>query len=80
LQKEGVDMPAKTLRQLLDEHWGKCFGALCGLIIGLAVLFFGFLRTVFLLFCIALGIYLGHYFDRFEDLKNPFRRLWPDDK
>lgn len=71
-------MTAKTMRQFLAEHWGKATGGGLGLIIGLAIVIFGFWRSLVLFLCIGLGIFLGRQFDRHEGLLKLLQRIWPD--
>ncbi len=63
---------------LISKHWGKIIGGLLGLIIGIIFLNFGFLKTIFLLFIVTVGIYLGgRQLDGNSDLKSFFDDLWP---
>jgi len=71
-------MTQQTMRQFVAHHWGKIIGGLIGLKIGLAVILFGFWRTVFIMLCVALGIYIGRLFDRSEGLRSMLNRFWPD--
>lgn len=71
-------MTKQVLRQFLAEHWGKVIGGLLGLVVGLAIILFGFWRTLFIFFCIALGTYAGKLFDRNERLQGLLNRFWPD--
>ncbi len=53
----------EIIRELLETHRGKVLGAIFGLIIGLLIIVFGFWKTVFIIFCILIGYFLGKRFD-----------------
>jgi len=76
--KEGVIVSAKAWRQILAQHWGKVLGGLLGLIVGLAILLFGFWKSLLLFACIAIGVYVGRLFDHHEGLQNLLQRIWPE--
>ncbi|MBS3887153.1 MAG: DUF2273 domain-containing protein [Dethiobacter sp.] len=71
-------MSAKTMRQLLAEHWGKVLGGLTGLAVGLSIITFGLWRSLLLFMCIALGVFLGKLYDRHDGLQKILQRIWPD--
>ena len=59
----------------LAEHKGKCLGVLIGLIAGILFLFFGFLKTLFIIFCMAVGFFIGKILDDragFENFKHRY--------
>jgi len=44
---------------IIGSHWKKIAGGLVGLIFALLVLNYGFWSSLFILFCIALGLFIG---------------------
>ena len=59
------------------NHRGKFIGTMIGLFIGLSVLVFGFFKTLFVLFCAAIGFYIGGKVDNQEDLIRFLEKLIP---
>ena len=62
----------EELKQLIGSFFGEhCkgkVGLLSGLAVGVAVLVFGFWKTVFVLLCGCIGLYVGTRMEREEDL------------
>lgn len=56
------------LLELLVRHRGKIIGAVVGVILGWMVLSFGLWRTVFVLACVAIGVYVGACIDSGENV------------
>ena len=55
-------MKENILRFLQDEwenHRGRTAGLLLGVLFGVSVLLFGFWRTLFVILCAGLGMYIG---------------------
>jgi uncharacterized membrane protein len=51
-----------------QEHRGKTVGAVAGIILGTAILCFGFWRTFFVLCCGLVGLYVGAQMDQGENV------------
>ncbi|WP_432646605.1 DUF2273 domain-containing protein [Mitsuokella sp.] len=55
----------------LKEHWqenrGACVGLSAGVILAAAILLFGFWRTLFVVLCGGIGLYVGRKADREDD-------------
>ena len=51
------------------NHRGKVTGAILGWCFGVLVLIIGFWNTMFLVFCLFIGAFLGTKFDSEEDFK-----------
>ncbi|MDQ0203405.1 DUF2273 domain-containing protein [Pectinatus haikarae] len=58
----------KCIKFLWDNHRGKSLGIFLGLIISLSILIFGFFKTLFVLFFIGIGLFIGNKIDRNDDL------------
>lgn len=66
---------------ILTDLWhnfrGRMICSLFGAFTGFMVLWLGFLQTLFLLFCIGFGFFLGNKIDKNEDLVEWLDRLLP---
>ena len=58
--------------ELLFRHRGKIIGAIVGVVLSWMVLGFGVWRTLFVIVCMAVGIYAGARID--EDKNTVWRR------
>lgn len=57
---EGVStLDEHSILKFIKENPGKILGGLCGLLVAVVVVVFGFWRGLFILFCVSAGIYLG---------------------
>lgn len=64
----------------MEPHRGKIFGVLFGIVLGLAILLFGFWPTFFVIFCGLVGLFIGVRIDhgiRLRDVEDFFRELFP---
>lgn len=70
------------MRELIGDLWQnhrcKMVGLLLGLVIGMAILLFGFWNTVFVLLCGLLGLFIGIKLDKGEDFLAHMDRFFPD--
>lgn len=70
----------------MDNNRKKIFspgsiGALLGLALGLSLVIFGFLKTLFLIILTIIGYYLGtRYFRNYEALRNLIDKILPPGK
>ncbi len=62
--------------RVLNEHWGKVLGGVVGLIIALLLVIFGFWRGLFIIICVLAGVYVGSRYEKSEEVRDFFRRLW----
>jgi uncharacterized membrane protein len=68
-------MPELNWWILMSKHWGKFLGGLGGLLFALLVIQFKW-ASIFIMACIAIGIYLGWRLDISGGLKNMLDRLF----
>lgn len=47
----------------ISRNWGKLFGALLGLIVGIIIIRFGFWKAIFLVLCLGFGYFVGSRLD-----------------
>ena len=77
---EVMAMKEKFLQEVLylwTEHRGKFLDTVLGVLFGLCVLVFGFWRTLFVLLCGSIGLFIGSRLDRGDFLEELRDRL-PD--
>jgi len=65
------------VRKILTLYRGRIVGTILGLGFALVYIHYGFLRTVFILLCAAVGYYIGMRVDGDEDLRALIERLLP---
>ena len=74
----------RLIEWLWEKHRGAFMGALCGAFLGIVVFFFGIFATLFVLFCVGVGIWLGRrvdsgdsdWLERLRDWKMADYRRW----
>lgn len=68
-------MDNHLLREWILMHRGKILGTLAGLIISLSVIFWGILKTLFIVICVVLGYLAGKQLDDQVDIRSMLLRL-----
>jgi len=53
----------KMIVYLMTEHRGKVIGVLLGLLASILFISYGFWRTIFIIFCIFIGYFIGKKID-----------------
>lgn len=53
----------KMFQDILDQHRGKLVGIVVGLAVAVLILAFGFWRSLFVIFCIVVGYFIGKRID-----------------
>lgn len=64
----------------LKRHKGKFVGLVVGIILGAAILLFGFWQTFFVLLCGFVGLFVGVRFDhdlQLRDVREFFKEMFP---
>ncbi|MCL2817471.1 MAG: DUF2273 domain-containing protein [Clostridiales bacterium] len=64
------------LANLWDNHRGKIIGVLVALFFGIIVLSFGFWKTLFLLACILVGLFIGYHIDAKINIKETLGKFF----
>ena len=55
----------KDVLDMISRHKGEVIGGILGLLFALFILLFGFFKTLFIILCIAIGIFVGgRYFEK----------------
>ncbi|MCL2678348.1 MAG: DUF2273 domain-containing protein [Clostridiales bacterium] len=65
--------------KIWDKHRGKIVGVLVALLFGIIVLSFGFLRALFLLICVLIGLFIGSHIDSKGSIKKTVQKLFGND-
>lgn len=52
-------MDSTLIKDILLNNWGKILGAVCGLLLGLLFIWYGFWKTLLILLCLTGGVFLG---------------------
>lgn len=74
---EQVGLDARGILFLLLEHRGKVIGSLFGFIVGLVVIFFGWLKAISFVLCVAVGYFLGTRFDSGKGVLEFLQKVLP---
>ncbi len=62
-----LDELKQCMEAFFTEHFKGKIGLIIGMLIGIAVLVFGFWKTVFVLICGCAGLYIGTKMEKEED-------------
>ncbi|MFA6848913.1 MAG: DUF2273 domain-containing protein [Selenomonadaceae bacterium] len=63
--------------EVWQEHRGKFLGTMLGIVLGIVVLLFGFWKTIFILFCGLIGLFVGMKIDSSEDFWQKLQSFLP---
>jgi uncharacterized membrane protein len=69
-------MLEKIILYVITEHRGKTIGILLGLSASILFINYGFWRTIFIVFCIAVGYLIGKKIDENTDLEVWMKNLF----
>jgi len=69
-------MLEKIILYVITEHRGKTIGILLGLVASILFISYGFWRTIFIVFCIAVGYLIGKKLDENADLEVWMKNLF----
>lgn len=70
-------MDSRLLAELWQHHSGKIVGMSIGLLMGVFIIFIGFFKTIFIMFCMMAGYVVGKRIDEKEDLADILEKLLP---
>lgn len=69
------------IKFLLEDAWqnhrGKLVGTVLGIVIGASIMIFGFFKTVFILVCGLVGLFVGKRVDDKDDFRDIIERIIP---
>ncbi len=60
----------------IESNKGKAIGGIVGFIVAILVLTIGFFKTLFIIICIGLGIYIGSVNNKAEKIQRLIERLF----
>lgn len=76
--KGGAIMWEKIFIFILEEHRGKTIGIILGLLASILFISYGFWRTLFIIFCIALGYFIGKRLDENKNFDQWLKQMFKD--
>lgn len=68
----------KIFQDLIDQHRGKFIGITVGLVVAVLILAFGFWRSLFVIFCIVVGYFIGKRIDDNKSFDSIIRKFMGD--
>jgi uncharacterized membrane protein len=68
----------KVLVYIVQEHRGKAIGVFLGLIAGILFITYGFLRSIFIIFCIVLGYFIGKRIDENKSFDSWLKQMFKE--
>ncbi|MCX7695087.1 MAG: DUF2273 domain-containing protein [Caloramator sp.] len=72
-------MNKESIIKFLIDNKGKFIGAAIGLLFSILVLLIGFFKTVFIVFCVLLGYYIGNKIDNKENILETIEKIIPNE-
>lgn len=69
-------MLEKILVYIIQEHRGKAIGILMGLAASILFISFGFWRSIFIIFCIVLGYFIGKRIDENKSFDSWIKQMF----
>lgn len=70
-------MNSELLAKIWQYHSGKIIGLVTGFLVGIFILVFGFLHTIFVMICMVAGYLVGKRIDEKEDIMDILSKLLP---
>lgn len=71
-------MLEKILVYIIQEHRGKAIGILMGLTASILFISFGFWRSIFIIFCIVLGYFIGKRVDENKSFDSWIKQMFKE--
>lgn len=71
-------MLEKILVYIIQEHRGKAIGILMGLVASILFISFGFWRSIFIIFCIVLGYFIGKRVDENKSFDSWIKQMFKE--
>ena len=68
----------KFFQEILEQHRGKLAGVLVGLVGAVLILTFGFWRSLFVIFCIVVGYFIGKRIDDNQSFNSLIKKFMGD--
>ncbi|MEN6389324.1 MAG: DUF2273 domain-containing protein [Syntrophomonas sp.] len=68
----------KLFQDILDQHRGKFIGIIVGLLGAILILTFGFWRSLFVIFCIVVGYFIGKRIDDNKSFNSLIKKFMGD--
>lgn len=68
----------RLLTLIVEEHRGKAIGILLGLIASILFVSYGFWKTIFIIFCLFAGYFVGKKIDENKSLESWIQKIFKD--
>jgi uncharacterized membrane protein len=68
----------KLFQDILEQHRGKLIGVVVGLVGAVLILTFGFWRSLFVIFCIVVGYFIGKRIDDNQSFDSLIKKFMGD--
>ncbi|QGT98962.1 hypothetical protein SYNTR_0369 [Candidatus Syntrophocurvum alkaliphilum] len=68
----------KILLSMFQEHRGKVVGVLLGLVASILFITYGFLKAIFIIFCIVLGYLIGKRLDENKGFEQWLHKMFKE--
>ncbi|MBZ4662405.1 MAG: hypothetical protein JG776_87 [Caloramator sp.] len=72
-------MNREAIVKFFVENKGKILGVATGLVFSILVLLIGFFKTIFIVFCVLLGYYIGNKIDNKENILETIEKIIPNE-
>lgn len=60
-----------------QNHRGKLVGTVLGVVLGASIMIFGFFKTVFIMLCALIGLFVGKKVDDKDDIMDIVEKIIP---
>lgn len=68
----------KVISYVLQEHRGKVVGICAGLLASIFIINYGFFKTIFIIFCICLGYFIGKKLDEEKSFDSWLKQMFKE--
>ncbi|MEN6461231.1 MAG: DUF2273 domain-containing protein [Syntrophomonas sp.] len=68
----------KILVYIVQEHRGKAIGIFMGLVASILIITYGFWRSLFIIFCIVLGYFIGKRIDEDKSFDSWLKQMFKE--
>lgn len=65
------------LEDAWQSHRGKLVGTVLGVVLGASIMIFGFFKTVFIMICALIGLFVGKRVDDKDDIMDIVEKIIP---
>lgn len=70
-------MRREIIKETLLNHRWKIIGSISGFFISMLIIFMGLFKSLFIIFCVLIGYYIGRRIDNNENLSDVLDKILP---